>query len=138
MKTVSLLLLIASTALAQDGSIAVDGAKYLIRVQAVDTTTQATMRIAIKGDLFASLGASKARSGSVHLGPDGGTGTGTVLGSLFERPGRLTFSSDEVGRELELQVTSVTGGSIPRLVARGRSVSVVCTEAGVLSVEARQ
>ena len=137
MKPFLLLAIFATGALAQDRNVATHGAEYLLRVRAADTTKQAAMHIAISGGLFGSLGASKASPGSVRLGEGGGTGTGTVIGSLLKRPGRLTFSSDAVGIELELLITAVSGARTPRLVALGKSVSVVYSDAGNLSVETR-
>jgi hypothetical protein len=135
-KSILLMLLVSSAAFAQDRSIAAAETKYLLRVQSADTSKQAKMHIAWSGDLFGSLGGSKERPGSVSLGPgSAGTGTGTVLGSLFARPGRMTFSSDAGGSALEVTITAVSGAPTPRLVARGTSVSVVYSKAGLLSVE---
>src|SRR5512140_1503546 len=125
MRCVLLLLIAATTVFGQDQNIAAAGTKYLIRVRAADTTKQATMRIAIDGHLFGSLGASRVKPyGGVTLAPEGSSGYGTVVGSLFARPGRITFSSNRTGPELELVVTAASGAPTPRLVARGTTVSV--------------
>ena len=136
MKSLLLLVVIATAASAQGASTAAPGAEYLLRVRAADTTKQAEMRIAISGDIFASLGATKAANGGVSLGPGGGTGSGTVVGSLMAKPGKITFSSGLTGERLELVVTSASGASTPHLVATGRSVSVVYASGGGISVQA--
>jgi hypothetical protein len=138
MKPIIMLAICASAAFSQDRAVAVDGAQYLIRVQAVDTTKQAEMKITMAGGMFASLGASAARSGGVSLHGSGGTGWGTVLGSLIERTGSLTFSSTSAGLDLELIVTTVSEPSVQRLIARGTTVTVSYNDALGLGVEARR
>jgi hypothetical protein len=134
----SMVAISTAPAIAQDPSVAVRGAQYLIRVRVTDTTKQATMHIAIAGRAFGSLGASKGSVGSVSLRGDGGTGTGTVVGSLLPQPGQLTFSSDKAGVALELIVTAVDGARTPMLSARGTTVSVTYSAAGGIGVEARR
>jgi hypothetical protein len=136
----------AAAASAQDPSVAVPGARYLLRVRAADTTKQAAMHIAITGGVFGSLGASKGSIGSVSLHGDGGTGTGMVVGSLLPNAGKLTFSSDHPDVPLELIVTALDDartlsvsarGATTRVSARGTTVSVMYSPLSGIGVEAR-
>lgn len=132
---VALLVLTSAAAAAQDRRVAPDSAPFLLRVRAADTTQTAEMNIAMSGAAFASLGAVKEHPGSVSLGPGSkGTGTGTVMGSLFHRAGRLTFESRVPALELELTIAPAGDAGKQRLVARGRTVSVAYNEQGELSV----
>jgi hypothetical protein len=126
-----------AAAIAQNPSVAVPGAQYLIRVRAADTTKQAEMRIAITGGAFGSLGATNESVGSVSLRGSAGTGTGTVVGSLLPKPGQITFSSDTPDVALELIVTALDGARRPMLSARGTTVCVTYSAAGGVGVQAR-
>ena len=136
-RPVLVLAVLATTVFGQDRRVAVAGAQYILHVRAADTTRQASMHITMTGGLFGSLGTQMPYPGSVSLGSGGGTATGTLVGSLMAKPGRVTFSSDVSGMELELLVTAASGASTPRLGARGVSVSVVYVDPGILRVETR-
>ena len=137
MKLIVLLAVVATTTMAQDRSVAVPGAEYLLRVRAADTTKQAEMRITMSGRVLGSLGATKTANGSVSLSGNGGTGTGTVVGSLMASRGRITFSSGLLGDALELVVTPVSGAATLRLLAIGKTVSVEYPDGGPIRVESR-
>jgi len=92
------------------------------------------MKIAFSGKTFGSLGAVGGIYGVVRLGPDGGSGRGTVFGSLMPKRGRMTFESLGTDPELELTVTRTTDATKPVLVARGRVVTVAYGDDGELSV----
>ena len=137
MRTFLALVLVASVASAQDRRLPEEGSEFLLRVRSVDTTKQASMTIGYAGRIFGSLGAVKGTYGMVQLGPDSGTGEGTVVGSLLPNPGRLTFQSVSAGPELELTIARVADASTPVLRARGRFVAVSYSSEGELSVTSK-
>ena len=135
MRTLLAIAFATSVASAQDPRLAAEGATFLLRVRAADTTKQAVMTITMDGRVFGSLGAVRGSSYSgVSLGPSGGSGRGTVHGSLLPQPGRLTFECSATDPELELTITRVADATKPVLVARGRVVAVVYSGEGELSV----
>jgi len=134
-RSLILSLLLATSAVAQGRQPAVADEPFMVRVRAADSSRQASMHIAIRGQLFTTLGVDKPYPGSLHLEGGGGTATGTIVGELSQRPGQLTFASDVAGVELEIVVKSRSRAATPRYVARGKTVRVVRSEAGVLSVE---
>ena len=129
---------LASVATAQEGPAPTDGARFLLWVRAADTTKQASMSIAIAGTTFGSLGASPEFPGTVELGPGNqGKGSGNILGSLWERPGSVTFTSDVAGVDLDLRITNVDKPTKLKLGARGRTVVVTYSDRDGISVASR-
>ena len=135
MRSLILLLLLATSAVAQGRQPAAADEPFIVRVRAADSTRQASMRITIRGQIYKSFAVDKPYPGSLHLEGRGGTATGTIVGELSQHPGQLTFASDVAGVELEIVVKSQSGAATPRYVARGKTVRVVRSETGVLSVE---
>lgn len=110
----------------------------LARVRSVDSTQRDGIRIFIRGQLFASMGFAKGDTGTLFLSDSTGTATGPLRAELSDLPGSIVFSVPFGGAELELNVWPVSGGAGPRYHARGRTVEVFRSAAGVLVARSRR
>jgi hypothetical protein len=104
-------------------------------IQSADSTRRPTIRIELTGSLFKSLGFAKGATGTLSLGGNAGTATGTLSAALSGEPGALVFSTAAADPELELRVWPSSGVAVPRYQARGHTVKVIRAANGVLAVQ---